>query len=255
VDEGERLRGGLEDFIRFGALPGLLQFRDEIEKREYLHGIYQTYIAKDIKSFLKDESILAFNKMLSYLALNNGTLLNKNTLSTISGASTRQVDRHIEVLEGTFVLSLVKPLSRNGGKELTKTPKFYLYDQGIINSIIQDFRPASLRRDAGALNEQFVYWELKKNLDIRYQIKHWRTADGKEVDFVLEKDTALLPIEVKTSWPGAKIPPGIVHFLRQYPDTRLAVVLYDGPERTAIHENRSILFFPLYKACRIGALL
>ncbi len=255
IDRHERLRAMVSEFIRYGAMPGLLDCEDEIDKREYLQGIYQTYIAKDIKSFLKEESILAFNKMLGYLALNNGTMLNKNTLSTVSGVSSRQIDRHIEVMEGTFVLSLVKPLSRNGGKELTKTPKYYLYDQGVLNAIVQDFRPAQLRVDAGTLHEQFVYWELKKNRDIRYQIKYWRTADGKEVDFVLEKDKELLPIEVKTTWPAGKIPSGLGHFLKQYPDTRAALVLYDGTERTVRHGHTDIFFAPLYKTCRIDSLL
>lgn len=255
VDIHDRIKGALAEFLRFGAMPGLTQFKDEIEKREYLDGIYRTYIATDIKSFLKNESVLSFNKMVSYLALNNGTLLNKNTLSTVSGVSSRQIDRHLEVMEGTFVLSLVRPLARNGGKELTKTPKYYFYDQGVLNSIIQDFRPQELRGDSGILNEQFAYWELKKNLDIRYQIKYWRTADGKEVDFVLEKDKELVPIEVKSAWPAGKIPPGLSHFLKNYPDTRTAVVLYDGKEHSTRYIQTQILFLPLYKACRIGALL
>ncbi|MFA6507214.1 MAG: DUF4143 domain-containing protein [Treponemataceae bacterium] len=252
IDTQETYRSRLADFIRFGAMPGLLELEDELEKREYLQGIYQTYIAKDIKSFLKDESVLAFNKLISYLALNNGSLLNKNTLATISGISSRQIEKQIEILEGTYVISLVKPLSRNGGKELVKTPKFYFYDQGVLNSIIQDFRPAQLRQDQGMLNEQFVYWELKKNLDIRYQIKYLRTADGKEVDFVLEKDREFLPIEVKTGWPAGKIPAGIPQFFKQYPETRSAVVLYDGAEMTVSVDGRTINFVPLYKACMVG---
>lgn len=255
IGDHERYRAEAASFIRFGTMPGLLQFEDEIEKREYLHGVYQTYIAKDIKSFLKEESILAFNKMLSYLALNNGTLLNKNTLATVSGVSSRQIDRHIDVMEGTFVLSLVRPLARNGGKELTKTPKYFFYDQGVLNSIIQDFRPAHLRQDAGILNEQFVYWELKKNADIRFQVKYWRTSDGKEVDFVLEKDKALLPIEVKSAWPSGKVPSGMAHFLKEYPDTHTAVVLYEGPETMIRHHDAQIFFLPLYKACRVFSLL
>ncbi|HKL85738.1 MAG TPA: ATP-binding protein [Treponemataceae bacterium] len=248
VDIDEKYRSALAQFITFGAMPGLLQCENEIEKREYLHGIYQTYIAKDIKSFLKDESILSFNKMISYLAVNNGTLLNKNTLSTISGESSRQIDTYVDILEGTFTMALIRPLSHNKGKELVKTPKYYLYDQGVVNSILQDFRGRQLRRDGGILNEQFVYWELRKNLDIRYTIYFWRTSDGKEVDFVLEKDRQYMPIEVKSSWPAGKIPPGIIQFFSYYPETMQATVLYDGKEMTVKYENRTINFLPLYKA-------
>lgn len=255
IDTEEEYWKGLGDFLRFGAMPGLCGLDSEVERREYLAGIYQTYIAKDIKSFLKDESVLAFNKMISYLALNNGGQLNKDRLATIGGVSSRQIDRHLDILAGTYVISLVKPLSQNKGKELTKTPKFYFYDQGVLNAIIQDFRSSELRQDRGAINEQFAYWELRKSVDIRYSIKYWRTADGKEVDFVLEKDREYLPIEVKSAWPEGKIPPGISHFFAFYPETRAAAILYDGPYAVRNEGGRAIHFVPLYKACRIPSLL
>ncbi len=250
VDAEEEIRRRLPEFLRFGAMPGLVHLESEIDKREYLFGIYQTYIAKDIKSFLRDESVLSFNKMITYLALNNGGQLKKSTLAAVSGLSSRQIDRHLDVLTGTYVLSLLPPLSQNKGKELVKTPKFYFYDQGVLNSIIQDFRPLHLRQDQGMMNEQFVYWELKKNLDIRYRLAYWRTADGKEVDFILEKDREYLPIEVKTT-AAEKIPSGILHFFSYYPETRAAVILHDGPEAVQSHEGRRIFFAPLYKACRV----
>lgn len=254
-DELSVHRKYLDEFMRYGALPGVVAYAGDLEKREYLFGIYQTYIAKDIKAFLKEESVLSFNKAIRWLALNNGAQLNKSTLSKMVGISSRQIERYLDVLAGTFVLALLPPLSKNKGKELTKTPKFYLYDQGIINSIIQDFREIELRPDAGTLREQFVFWELKKHCDIRYSLHYWRTADRKEVDFVLEKDRALLPIEVKSSWTPPAIPSGLRHFLEYYPETRSAVVLYDGPERLSQHGACTIYFAPLHKAFAAPRLL
>jgi predicted AAA+ superfamily ATPase len=254
-DELEAHRKNLGEFLRYGALPGLLALSEDLEKREYLFGIYQTYIAKDIKAFLKEESVLSFNKAITWLALHNGAQLNKSTLSGVAGISSRQVDRYLDVLVGTFVLALLPPLANNRGKELTKTPKFYLYDQGIINSIIQDFRSIDLRPDSGMLREQFVFWELKKNIDIRFSLHYWRTTDGKEVDFVLRKDQELLPVEVKSSWNPPALPSGLRHFLTLYPETRSAVVLYDGPEHTSRHGPCTIYFAPLHKAFVLPGLL
>ncbi|MEN6490957.1 MAG: ATP-binding protein, partial [Rectinema sp.] len=247
-DELEAHRKGLGEFLRYGAIPGLLALSDDLEKREYLFGIYQTYIAKDIKAFLKEESVLSFNKAITWLALHNGAQLNKSTLSVVAGISSRQIDRYLDVLVGTFVLALLPPLANNRGKELTKTPKFYLYDQGIVNSIIQDFRSIDLRPDAGMLREQFVFWELKKSIDIRFSLHYWRTTDGKEVDFVLRKDQELFPIEVKSSWNPPALPTGLRQFLTFYPETRKAVVLYDGPERASRHGPCVVHFAPLHKA-------
>lgn len=255
IDELEAFNRFLPDFLRFGALPALSALPDELSRREYLLEIFKTYIARDIKSFLKDESVLSFNKMLSWLALNNGSLLNKNNLATITGVSARQIDRYLEVLQGTFVLALVPPLSTNKAKELVKTNKFYLYDQGVVNTIIQDFRPPELRGDGGTIREAFVFWELKKHADIRYTITYWRTSDGKEVDFVLEKDRSLLPIEVKSGWKAGKVPPGLAAFFRYYPEVREGVVLYDGPEQISQDGVHTIHFAPLYKASSCFTLL
>ena len=165
------------------------------------------------------------------------------------------MDRYIDVLQGTFVLALVSPLSTNKGKELVKTSKYYLYDQGIVNTIVQDFRPIESRPDAGVIREAFVFWELKKHADIRYAIKYWRTSDGNEVDFVLEKDRGLLPIEVKSGWKRGKVPPGLAAFFRYYPETKDGVVLYDGPEELRVEDGRTIHFAPLHKAALCLGLL
>ena len=255
IDDGEAYRSAFDEFLRFGAMPGLTPFSGEIEIREYLQGIYQTYIAKDIKSFLKDESVLSFNKLISWLALNNGSQLNKHSLSAIAGVSSRQIDRYLEVLQGTFVLALVSPLFSNRGKELVKTHKFYFYDQGVANAICQDFRHPALRPDIGALHEQFVYWELRKAMDVRYSLKYWRTQDGKEVDFVIEKDRAFLPVEVKSGWKRDKIPPGMLAFFASYPESKSGVVLYDGPESSVSVDGRTVFFAPLFKASRVFDLL
>ena len=182
-------------------------------------------------------------------------MLNKNTLATTSGVSSRQIDRYLEVLQGTFVVSLVPPLSSNKGKELVKTNKFYFYYQGVVNTIVQDFRPLDARPDSGMLREAFVFWELKKHIDVRHSLKYWRTADGSEVDFVLEKDRELLPIEVKSSWKPGKIPSGLSTFWRYYPEAKSGIVLYDGPEMTCAHEGHEVHFAPLYKAGRVVEVL
>lgn len=252
IDELETHRGLIGEYLRYGALPGVPNAGD-LEKREYLFGIYQTYIAKDIKAYLKDESTLSFNKAITWLALNNGAQLKKATLSAVAGISTRQIDRYLDVLTGTFVLALLPPLSTNKGKELSKTPKFYLYDQGVVNSIIQDFRAMELRPDIGTLREQFVFWELKKHIDVRYSLNYWRTADGKEVDFILTKDREMLPIEVKSGWRPPAVPPGLKQFLSVYPETRNAVVVYDGPEKAILYRSLRIRFIPFHKAWAIPA--
>ena len=248
IELKSRLDYLLEDFMMFGALPGLTELKDEVEKREYLTGIHQTYISKDIKAFLRNESVIGFNRMIEYLAVNNGGQLNLSSLGNLVYLTSRDISRHVEVMTGTFTLMQLKPLYSNKNKEIKKTSKFYLYDQGIINVIINDFRPRRLRRDAGVIIEQFVYHEILKSLDIRFQVKYWRTIDGKEVDFILEKDRTYLPIEVKTHWKKGKAPPGIKAFCRTYAECKTAIILSDGEEYEEVCDGIRIFAFNWYRA-------
>lgn len=245
----------MKPFLTYGAMPGLTGLTDDLQYRDYLFNLYQTYIAKDIKTFLKESSIMAFNKVIEYLVIHNTGMLNLNELSTMSGISMRQVQQQIDVLVGTYVLRLLRPLFTNKGKELVKTPKIYFYDQGVANAIMSDFRSPDKRQDCGALYEQFVYWELEKSLDIRFTLHYWRTADQHEVDFVVVKDREYLPIEVKTSWQAGKIPPGLKAFLRYYPETRNAVVLSNCLADPVKLDHCTIHFHPWYRAHQVKQLL
>ena len=248
LDTKNILDNYLTKFLNYGTMPGLIGLEGEINKREYLFDIYQTYIAKDIKSFLKEESILSFNRIIEYLAVNNTCQLNMNTLSKVAGISMRQILKQIEVMAGTYVIGLLRPLYTNKTKEITKTNKVFFYDQGIANVITNDFRPIEKRVDCGAILEQFVYWELVKSLDIRFNLRYWRTADKKEVDFVLEKDREYLPIEVKSYGDTARVPTGLKAFFRYYPKTKAAVILTDCQDTQIQYRNKTIYFMPWYKA-------
>ncbi len=245
----------LDEFLTYGALPGLIHIKGDIEKREYLFNIYQTYISKDIKSFLKEESILSFNKMIEYMTINNTCQLNMNTLSRVSGVSVRQATKQFEVMQGTYVLGVLRPFYNNKNKEITKNPKTYFYDQGVANVITTDFRGKDKRNDGGAILEQFVYWEIIKSLDVRFSLKYWRTADKNEVDFILEKDKELLPIEVKRNWDVSRVPNGIKAFFRYYPEIRKAVILTDCQQKEILYKGVVIYFRPWYKAFEVKNLI
>ncbi len=247
----ENMDQHVETFIRFGALPGLIHLKDELEMREYLGEMYQAYIQKDIKTFLKEESIFSFNRLTNLLVLQSGQQLNLNQLSRTSGLNLRQVRRQIEILSATFVIHILPPFFNNRRKELSKLPKVYFYDTGMANAISRDFRRPADRPDGGALLETFVYHEIKKSLDVSFDLFYWRTADRKEVDFVLVRDRQPLPIEVKSTWRERKIPPGLRQFFKVYPETRQAVVINHHLHDKLTFEDKEILFLPPYYAGKL----
>jgi len=91
---------------------------------------------------------------------------------------------------------LISPFFTNKRNELTKNPKVYFNDLGLRNYLLNDFRGARNRNDLGAIMENYAY-NLLQNLDTTRKLKYWRTKSKAEVDFVIEKEQNIYPIEIK----------------------------------------------------------
>ncbi len=130
--------------------------------------------------------------------------MNKSALSATLRLNAETVNRYLDILEGTFVFSLVPPWFSNPRKEVSKMPKVYVSDPGIL--VASGARaPARLHYDLldGHSIENAVFSSLAaKSAEIRY----WRTAGGAEVDFIVDTDTGPLPVEVNSRHPSRRNP-------------------------------------------------
>jgi predicted AAA+ superfamily ATPase len=122
--------------------------------------------------------------MFQLLASQTGNLVNTNELSSTLRIDNKTITNYLYVLQKCFHIALVKPFFQNIRKELTKMPKVFLHDNGLRNSLLNNFQPFADRMDKGMMWENTVFQRLceKHNLD---DLFFWRTADGNEVDFVL----------------------------------------------------------------------
>lgn len=212
----KKIQGKLleEDFLSFalyGGLPQVVLEEDLELKKLRLQEIFSTYIQKDIKGILKNIEIAPFNQLIQLVASQTGNLLNIAELSNTLNLKRHQVVYYLEVLQETFVNFLLKPYTTNKRKEVSKTPKTFFYDNGIRNQILKHFAPIPLRSDGGALLENAIFMELKKNLPVSQDLSYWRTKNKTEVDFVLRVNERLFPIEVKAGKETA-IPPNLRSF-------------------------------------------
>jgi len=76
-------------------------------------------------------------------------------------------------------------------------PKIYLLDTGVRNMLLKSFQPFPQRTDVGILLENGVFSSLWKNITVLEELYFWRTIDGKEVDFILQRESDFIPFEVK----------------------------------------------------------
>jgi predicted AAA+ superfamily ATPase len=206
----------MDEFINYGGYPAVVLEENVEDKIELLREIRDSYIKRDVlESGITDET--KFYRMLMLLASQTGNLLNVNEISNTLRISNATVENYLYVLQKCFHITLLKPFYANLRKELTKMPKVYINDLGLRNVLINYFSPLEQRADKGAVLENFSFRLLSERFE-EDQIKYWRTADGNEVDFVIE--TSYLKgfaVEIKFSEQEAKMSK-YNKFIQNYPD-------------------------------------
>ena len=246
----EKLLKLLEEFVIYGGFPRVVTAMETDEKKLVLKNLITTYLLKDIRGFFRLSSEYPFNRFMKALSLQIGNLLNYSELSNITGISLREVKKYFSILEETYIIKLSKPFYRNKRTEIVKNPKVYFLDNGLRNATINDFRDPSERVDTGQLLENLIASELVKyGLELRF----WRTKGGAEVDFVIEKDGKLIPIEVKSS---TRCTPGksLISFSKKY-GCESAYVFYKGNLKVIERESTNFIFLPAYLAGVLEELL
>lgn len=216
-DEIRAAKGGLatreilDDLLIYGSYPAVIDL-PENEKRQKLLSLAGDYLFKDIFKFesLKNPGLL--RKLLKALALQTGNLVSVHELSQITGVSTITVNRYLDLLEKAFVVFSLGSFSSNKRNELKKSRKYYFYDNGIRNAILNNFSKPSDRNDMGSLWENFCIAERMKYLEYTQEYVNmyfWRTYDGAEIDLIEEKDGLYRAWEFKwNKRKSARLPAG-----------------------------------------------
>ncbi|HXX94938.1 MAG TPA: ATP-binding protein [Planctomycetota bacterium] len=169
--------------------------------RSYL----QTYLERDVRALSAIRDLPTFRRFLSLLASRNGQILNKTDLAAPMGVSVPTIAQWLNILEVTAQIVLVPPYFENFGKRLTKSPKLYFVDPGLVCHLLGIDREAALVRSpfAGAVFEAFVASEIVKeqvHAGRRREIYFFRDEQGLEVDFVVPIGPArLLLLEAKAT--------------------------------------------------------
>lgn len=208
-----------KEFNVFGGYPRVVLASDKSEKEIVLKNIYNTYFLKEIKEILNLPDDHKLSKLIKALALQVGSLVNYNKLADITGFSFKEVLSHLNILEKTFVCLRSQPFYTNKRTELVKSPKIFFLDNGFRNIILKNFLYE--RSDKGDLYENFVASELVKKGE---EIKYWRTKSKAEVDFIIEKEGKLLPIEVKSNLSEAKFTKSFLSFIDKYQPKKALVL-------------------------------
>ena len=216
------------------------------ERKKIISDIYDNYVLKDIKTLLELATERNLYLLSQYLSTQIGNIVVYQTLSETARLDYRNLIKHLNILRETFVCQEVRPFFKNRQKELSKNPKFFFYDMGFRNNLIENMNELDKHSDKGAIVENFVFIRLIKLFDQIEKINFWRTKAGAEVDFIIHTEGKIIPIEVKYSpFNSEKISKSLMSFIELFKPER-ALILTKNYWGFAKRNNTKILFIPIY---------
>lgn len=214
----------LENMLVFGTYPETLTSVNKDQKIRYLSNLKNSFLLKDILELENVRNASKLMDLLRLLAYQIGGEVSLNELSGQLGLAKQTIERYLDLLEKVFIIKKVQGFSRNLRKEITKTHRYYFWDNGIRNAIINNYNPFPFRNDTGQLWENFLFMERLKTreyLDIQANSFFWRTYDQKEIDLVEEREGKLFAFEFKLR--AKKLTPPRL-WMNTYPEAEFSVI-------------------------------
>ena len=191
--------------------------RGEAKRAEWLDGYVSTFLERDLPMLGIDLPARRLRMLWTMLTHVHGNLLNVSDLGRSLSVSSHTVMRDLDVLESTFMIRRLQPFFANVQKRLTKSPKLYVRDTGLLHFLAGLRSPRELETwpKRGASFEGLVIEEVIAHVSqrvVRPEFFFWRTQAGAEVDLLVVSGRKIWPIEIKL---GASVDRHGVAGLRQ----------------------------------------
>ena len=207
-----------EDIWKLIHRGGYPEMQDpEVDWTMYYSSYVKTYLERDVRSLASVQDLDAFRRFMVSCAARTGQMLNYSAIADEVEKDANTIKKWISVLEASGIIYILEPFSHSALKRVIKTPKMYFRDTGLAAYLTRWLSPETLANGAmsGAFFETFVISEILKSysnrgMDYRYFVSYYRGKDKKktnkngelvaeeaEIDFIIEQDGMLYPIEIK----------------------------------------------------------
>lgn len=188
----------LQHRLVYGYYPEIVLHPGEEEER--LKELAGSYLYRDILTWERIHKPDKMERLVQALAFQVGNEVSYNELGQVTGLDNETTEKYISLLEKAFIIFRLGSLNRNLRNELKRSRKIYFFDNGLRNAVINQFSPAALRQDIGALWENFLMAERLKMLSYRrinYNRYFWRTHAQQEIDYIEERNGIMTAYEFK----------------------------------------------------------
>jgi predicted AAA+ superfamily ATPase len=185
------------ELARRGGFPTpAVHLTSDADRTLWFEGYTRTYLERDLQDLSAISALPDFRRLMRATALRSGQLANQTELGRDVSLPQPTVHRYLNLLEASYLLVRVPAYSVNRTKRLIKTPKLYWCDTGLARYLAGDPDPTGASLENIILHDLLVWRDLQVH---RPEVCYWRTSIGEEVDFVIDLNGRLLPIEVKTT--------------------------------------------------------
>lgn len=185
----------LDRLVR-GSLPAMI---DSENYRQELKNYVGLYLDEEVRAEGLVRGIGDFSRFLSVAALANGEQLNFTNISNDTGIKVNTVRSYFQILEDTLLGFQLPSFRNTKTRKAVATPKFYFFDNGTVNALLNRFEVTPESELYGRGLEQLIFAELKAYLSYKQrddELTYWRTHSKMEVDFLIGGHVA---VEVKSS--------------------------------------------------------
>ena len=223
----------IERALKQGLLPQIYDEDPESAKRS-LRAYVREYLQEEIQAEGLVRNLHGFSKFLDACAFCSGELLNHSKIASDCGVDQKTVKEYFQILYDTLIGYEVLPFSKHTKRNaLKKTPKFYLFDTGLLNQISGQAIQYLAGPIAGKLFEHWVMMELVAYRGYQERddnIRYWRTTSGLEVDFILGDAEVAIEVKLSKQVKASELR-GLKTFCVDYSQTKAYVVSFDRDVR------------------------
>ena len=203
------------EIIHKGGYPALQD--SKMDWNMYFSSYIKTYLERDVRELAAVQDLDAFRRFMVACAARTGQMLNYANIAEEVGKDANTIRNWVSILEASGIVYILEPFANSALKRVIKTPKMYFRDTGLAAYLTRWLTPETLANGAmsGVIYETFVISEILKSysnrgLDYRYFVSYYRGKDKirkkkngdivqeeAEIDFIIEENGILYPIEIK----------------------------------------------------------
>jgi predicted AAA+ superfamily ATPase len=192
----------LKQALVFGTLPAIYGRTDD-EKKLILQTYAQTYLREEIQQEALVRNLGSFTRFLNVAAAQFTELTKYQSIASECQVPASTVKGFYEILEDTLIGFRLYGWNTSPRKQLSTYPKFYLFDNGVTNSLNHLLGSELSPVVAGKLFEQWVLHEVRARFAYGHSehgLFYWRTNNDMEVDLLIgHRQKILAAIEIKYS--------------------------------------------------------